>query len=128
MLQAVLVGPDALTGVGTRTFAQVAVLGAALAATALAYVRYFRVLATAGATDLLLVTPRIPVGAIVLGIAFVGERLAGHHGVGMALIGLGLAAIDGRPLRALRATAARARVRAAALQALRADAGSEGDR
>ena len=105
-----------------------AVLGLALASTALAYALYFRILATAGATNLLLVTLLIPVSAIALGTALLGERLAGHHGVGMALIGLGLAAIDGRPLRALRAMAARARVRAAALHALRADARSEGDR
>ena len=77
-----------------------AMLGLALASTALAYVLYFRILATAGATNLLLVSFLIPVTAIVLGAAVLGERLAGHHGVGMGLIGLGLVAIDGRLLRA----------------------------
>ncbi len=105
-----------------------AVLGLALASTALAYVLYFRILATAGATNLLLVTFLIPVSAIALGTALLGERLAGHHGVGMALIGLGLAAIDGRPLRALRATAARRRLRADARRSLRVDAKGAGDR
>ncbi len=84
-----------------------AMLGLALASTALAYVLYFRILATAGATNLLLVTFLIPVTAIALGAALLGERLAGHHGLGMGLIGLGLAAIDGRPLRAVRAALAR---------------------
>jgi drug/metabolite transporter (DMT)-like permease len=71
------------------------------------YVLYFRILATAGATNLLLVTFLIPVSAIALGTALLGERLSGHHGVGMGRIGLGLAAIDGRPLRAVRAASTR---------------------
>jgi drug/metabolite transporter (DMT)-like permease len=78
-----------------------AILGLALLCTALAYVIYFRILATAGATNLLLVTFLIPVSAIVLGTAFLGERLETQDLGGMALIGLGLAAIDGRPLRRL---------------------------
>ena len=76
-----------------------AVLGLALLCTALAYVIFFRILARAGATNLLLVTFLIPVSALMLGLAFLGERLDAHHFVGMTLIGLGLAAIDGRPLR-----------------------------
>jgi drug/metabolite transporter (DMT)-like permease len=83
-----------------------AVLGLALLATALAYLLYFRILATAGATNLLLVTFLIPVTAIVLGIAVLGERLEPRHLAGMALIALGLAAIDGRPARALARLAA----------------------
>jgi len=80
-----------------------AVLGLALLCTALAYLIFFRILARAGATNLLLVTFLIPVSALVLGFAFLGEPLDAHHVVGMALIGLGLAAIDGRPLRRLQA-------------------------
>jgi drug/metabolite transporter (DMT)-like permease len=79
-----------------------AILGLALLSTALAYLIYFRILASAGATNLLLVTFLIPVSAIVLGAGVLGERLEPHHFGGMALIGLGLAAIDGRPLRLLR--------------------------
>jgi drug/metabolite transporter (DMT)-like permease len=79
-----------------------AVLGIALPCTALAYVLYFRILASAGATNLLLVTFLIPVSAIVLGGSLLGEWLAIQHFAGMALIGLGLGAIDGRPLRLLR--------------------------
>jgi drug/metabolite transporter (DMT)-like permease len=79
-----------------------AILGLALLATALAFIIYFRVLAVAGATNLLLVTFLIPVSAIVFGAAFLGERLEPKHFYGMALIGVGLAAIDGRPLAAAR--------------------------
>lgn len=76
-----------------------AVIGLALVSTALAYVIYFRILATAGATNLMLVTLLIPVSAILLGVAFLQETLAPGHFAGMALIGLGLALIDGRPIR-----------------------------
>lgn len=74
-----------------------AVLGLAGLSTALAYVLYFRILALAGAVNLLLVTFLIPVSAILLGTLVLGEALAPRHLLGMALIGAGLAAIDGRP-------------------------------
>jgi drug/metabolite transporter (DMT)-like permease len=75
-----------------------AIAGAAALSTALAYVLYFRILATAGATNLLLVTFLIPVSAILVGALALGESLDPRHGLGMALIGCGLAAIDGRLL------------------------------
>ncbi|MET0366751.1 MAG: DMT family transporter [Methylobacterium sp.] len=75
-----------------------AIAGAAALSTALAYVLYFRILATAGATNLLLVTFLIPVSAILAGTLALGESLDPRHGLGMALIGCGLAAIDGRLL------------------------------
>ena len=80
-----------------------ALAGLALLSTALAYVLYFRILAAAGATNLLLVTFLIPVTAILLGAAVLGERLEGWHFAGMTLIGVGLAAIDGRIASLLRA-------------------------
>lgn len=73
-----------------------AVVGLALLSTALAYLIYFRILARAGATNLSIVTFMIPVSAIALGAAVLGERLAPIHFAGMALIGLGLALVDGR--------------------------------
>ena len=73
-----------------------AVLALAIASTALAYVLYFRILASAGATNLLLVTFLIPVTAILLSAFFLGERLGFIHLSGMALIALSLAIIDGR--------------------------------
>lgn len=88
-----------------------AVLGLALASTALAYVIYFRILATAGPTNLLLVTFLIPVSAVVLGTGVLGEILEPRQIAGMCLIGLGLAAIDGRPWAACRRALAGARRR-----------------
>lgn len=78
-----------------------ALLGVAAISTAFAYLLYFRILATAGATNLLLVTFLIPVSAILLGTALLGEVLLPRQIAGMALIGLGLAAIDGRLVRRL---------------------------
>ena len=80
-----------------------ALAGLALLSTALAYVLYFRILAAAGATNLLLVTLLIPVPATLLGSAVLGEQLEPGHFAGMALIGLGLVLIDGRIAGALRA-------------------------
>ena len=76
-----------------------AIAGLAVVSTALAYIIYFRILATAGATNTALVTLLIPVSAVLLGVGFLGEQLEIRHLVGMLLIGAGLAAIDGRPLR-----------------------------
>jgi drug/metabolite transporter (DMT)-like permease len=73
-----------------------ALLGLAIPCTALAYISYFRILETAEATNLLLVTFLLPVSAILLGIGFLNEVLLPKHLVGMALIGMGLAAIDNR--------------------------------
>jgi drug/metabolite transporter (DMT)-like permease len=87
----------AMPGVGTIA----ALFAVAALSTALAYIIYFRLLASAGATNVLLVTFLVPVVAILLGAAFLGEVLQPQHLLGMALIGLGLAAIDGRPWRML---------------------------
>jgi drug/metabolite transporter (DMT)-like permease len=95
--------PWTLAAPGAGVWAAVA--GLALISTALAYLIFFRILARAGATNILLVTFLIPPSAIGLGVVFLGERLAGRHLLGMALIGLGLAAIDGRPWRWARAGA-----------------------
>mgnify|MGYP003706151467 CR=1 FL=1 len=67
--------------------------------TALAYILYFKILETAGATNLMLVTFLVPVSAIFLGIGFLNEVLELRHIIGIALIGAGLAAIDGRLFR-----------------------------
>ena len=87
--------PWKLAAPGAETL--LALAGVAALSTALAYVIFFRLLAAAGATNLLLVTLLIPVTAILLGVAVLGETLLPRHLAGMALIGLGLAAIDGRP-------------------------------
>ncbi len=79
-----------------------ALVGLAALSTAFAYVLFFRILASAGATNIALVTFLIPVSAIMLGILFLGETLLLRHLLGMAMIGAGLAAIDGRLWRKLR--------------------------
>ena len=78
-----------------------AVLTIAAFSTALAYVVYFRILAGAGATNVLLVTLLVPATSVILGAFFLHERLAGRPLLGFALIALGLAFIDGRLPRAL---------------------------
>lgn len=80
-----------------------AIVALALLCTAFAYILYFRLIDSAGATNALLVTLLVPPTAILLGAAFLGEALAPQDFAGLALIALGLAAIDGRLLRIFRA-------------------------
>lgn len=79
-----------------------AIVGLALLCTALAYVIYFRILAAAGATNLMLVTLLIPVSALLLGRLLLDETIDPRQLIGMSLIGLGLIAIDGRLVTRLR--------------------------
>jgi drug/metabolite transporter (DMT)-like permease len=79
-----------------------ALLGLSLLSTAVAYLIYFRILARAGATNLLLVTFLIPVSALLLGVVFLGERPGWTAFAGMIFIFAGLAAVDGRLLSRLR--------------------------
>lgn len=81
-------------------------VGLALLSTAVAYIIYFRLLASAGAVNLLLVTLLLPVTAVLLGVTFLGEALEPKHLGGMGLIAVGLAAMDGRPVRYCRAALA----------------------
>jgi len=75
-----------------------AIAALALFCTAFGYVLYFRLIATSGATNALLVTLLVPPVAILLGALFLNETLAPQDFLGLALIALGLAAIDGRML------------------------------
>lgn len=75
-----------------------AVVGVAALSTALGYVLYFRILLTAGATNLLLVTLLIPASAILMGTLLLGERLELREFAGFALISAGLVVIDGQVL------------------------------
>ena len=79
-----------------------AIAGLALLSTALAYLIFFRLLASAGATNLMLVTFLIPISAVLLGSLFLGEQLEAKHFFGMGLIAMGLAAIDGRLVALIR--------------------------
>jgi drug/metabolite transporter (DMT)-like permease len=69
--------------------------------TALGFVIYFRVMTVAG-SNVNLVTLLVPVSAILLGALVLGEQLAPRHFAGMAIIALGLLAIDGRVLSLIR--------------------------
>jgi drug/metabolite transporter (DMT)-like permease len=73
-----------------------AIAALALLCTAFAYVLYFRLIETSGATNAMLVTLLVPPVAILLGALFLGETLAPEDFAGLGLIALGLAAIDGR--------------------------------
>ncbi len=74
------------------------VIGIAIPCTAFAYVLFFKILSTAGATNVSLVTFLVPVSAVILGIVFLDEKLTHWHLGGMLLIIAGLAVLDGRIL------------------------------
>ncbi len=69
---------------------------AALVATALAYLLYYRVLALAGSGNTMLATLLVAPVAIVAGALVLGETLAPRAYAGFALVALGLAVLDGR--------------------------------
>ncbi|UTW56090.1 DMT family transporter [Kordiimonas sp. SCSIO 12610] len=79
-----------------------AILGIGVLSTGLAYIIYFKILAEAGATNIVLVTFLIPVSAVMLGVIYLGEKLYAHHFYAVLCIFIGLIAIDGRLLRRLR--------------------------
>ena len=79
-----------------------AILMLAIVCSSFAYVLYFRLIDSAGATNALLVTLLVPPIAIVVGALFLGEVIAPREFAGMALIALGLATIDGRLFRIYR--------------------------
>ncbi|WGI21186.1 DMT family transporter [Amylibacter sp. IMCC11727] len=74
-------------------------IGLVTVSTAFAYFLYFRILSTAGATNVALVTLLVPVFAIALGILVLGESLNARQVLGLFIIVAGLIAIDGRALR-----------------------------
>lgn len=82
---------------GSVAILSLLVLG--ICCTGFAYILFFQVLSRAGATAASLVTFMIPPSAIVMGILVLGESLGLAQLIGMGLIGTGLAAVDGRPLR-----------------------------
>jgi len=86
--------PIATTTPSTQVI--MALVALAVFSTAVAFVLYFKILASAGATNLVLVTFLIPVSAILLGSVVLGETLQVSHMLGMAIITIGLIAIDGR--------------------------------
>ncbi len=76
-----------------------AMIGLAIVSTTLAYLLYFKLIATAGATNATLVTILVPVSAIVLTWALLGEQLPSSALEGMLVIAAGLLILDGRILQ-----------------------------
>lgn len=91
-----LVTGEAGDVVHMSTTSWLAIGGLSVLSTALAYILYFGLLASAGATNLMLVTFLIPVTAILLGVLFLGERLRPIEIAGMVVIALALITLDGR--------------------------------
>jgi drug/metabolite transporter (DMT)-like permease len=71
-------------------------LALAVLSTALGYLVYFRILSRAGATNVMLVNLLMPVSTILLGILILDEHITSRHLAGLAIIAVGLAAVDGR--------------------------------
>ncbi|GAC1040347.1 DMT family transporter [Rhizobium sp. No.120] len=71
----------------------------AIVTTAFAFILYFNLIASAGATNASLVTLLVPASAIILSTAFLGERLETYEFLGLALIVSSLVVVDGRLLR-----------------------------
>ncbi len=91
---------------GTATWLSIA--GLAFLSTAVAYLVFYRVLATAGATNLMLVTLLIPVSASLLGVLVLKEVVGLSELAGLVLIATSLLAIDGRLWARLRPRPVRA--------------------
>ncbi len=72
------------------------VLGLAVFSTALAYIVFFRISASAGPSNVMLVTLLIPVTATALGVLILGETLTLNQVAGALVIASGLIVIDGR--------------------------------
>ena len=84
------------------TSAMLAVLALAVFSTALAYIVFFKISASAGPDNVMLVTLLIPVTATALGVLVLDETLTIHLIAGALIIASGLAVIDGRLLARFR--------------------------
>jgi drug/metabolite transporter (DMT)-like permease len=84
-----------------------AIIVLAVICSAFAYILYFRLIDSAGATNALLVTLLVPPVAILLGALMLGEIIEPRDFAGLGFIALGLAAIDGRLLSVLAPAARR---------------------
>jgi drug/metabolite transporter (DMT)-like permease len=78
------------------------VIGLSTISTALAYAIFFRIMKTAGGSNVNLATFLIPPSAILLGAIVLSEAMLPRHFAGMAAIFVGLALIDGRILKLLK--------------------------
>ena len=84
-----------------RTPAVLAIFGLAVFGTALAYIVFFRISASAGPSNVMLVTLLIPLTATALATLVLAEQVASHQAFGALAIAAGLLVIDGRALARL---------------------------
>jgi len=99
MLPIVVLFDPPIAPLDYATSTLLSVLGLAVICTAFAYILFFRILATGGATNLSLVTLIVPASAIVLGSVFLNEQLGLYEMLGLSLIAIGLLTTDGRIFR-----------------------------
>lgn len=90
----ILSGLPRLSELDSNTYMSIAFLG--IFCTAIAYLIYFKILSSAGATNVLLVTLLIPISTLILSTTILNETLKGNDIKGMMLIFAGLLIIDGR--------------------------------
>ena len=93
--------PDQLANPSLQAWLSILCLG--VFCTALGYILFFKILSSSGATNVVLVTFLVPITASFLGWLILNEQLHSRYFIGMAFIGLGLAAIDGRLWKKLKA-------------------------
>jgi len=91
-----IAGPPSLTIINHPFDLIKVVLGLGVLGTALAYPLYFRILAVAGSSNLMLVTIIVPVFAIILDAILLSQFVTGSDLFGFALVAIGLFIMDGR--------------------------------
>ena len=77
-------------------------VGLGIFGTALAYLLYFRILQLAGSSNLMLVTIIVPVFAVALDAAILGQFVTARNLLGFAVVACGLMVMDGRLLGKLK--------------------------
>lgn len=83
-------------GISVSVTGWASLIALGLFCSSVAYLIYFRLIATAGATNTSLITLTIPPFAVVSGVLLLGESLSMAQVAGMALILFGLLVTDGR--------------------------------
>ena len=73
-------------------------IGLGMIGTGYAYMIYFRILALAGASNLMLVTIIVPIFAVTLDAIFLSQWVSVREMLGFGIIAIGLAVMDGRVL------------------------------
>jgi drug/metabolite transporter (DMT)-like permease len=92
-----LYSPSQIVASSLPIWTAVLVLG--VVTTAFAFILYFNLIASAGATNASLVTLLVPLSAVMLGAIFLDERLKPFELAGMILIIASLVVMDGRLFR-----------------------------